>query len=166
MSLAVETHAPRSDVEAIPETVRSLREAFDAGKTRPLEWRRGQLERLGALLAENGEELVAALQADLRKPALEAWAADLAGVTGEIKLFRRKLRRWMKPQRVATPLMLRPAAARIVREPLGVVLIIAPWNYPVQLLFTPLVAAIGAGNCAVLKPSEITALQPLESLVR
>ena len=75
----------------------------------------------------------------------------------EVKLTLKKLAKWTRPERVATPIHLRPAKSRIVREPLGVVLIIAPWNYPVQLLLGPLVGAIAAGNCAVLKPSEITA---------
>ena len=158
MRIAVESSPiPRTEPEEIPQRVRRLRHGFETGRTRPIAWRLGQLERLRALLVENGDELVAALQADLGKPGLEAWAADIVGVAGDIKLFRKKLRRWTRPEKVATPLEQRPARARIVREPLGVVLIIAPWNYPVQLCLTPLVAAIGAGNCALLKPSEVTA---------
>jgi aldehyde dehydrogenase (NAD+) len=148
---------PGTEPEEIPQRVRRLRHGFETGRTRPLAWRLGQLERLRALLVENGDELVAALRADLGKPGLEAWAADIVGIAGDIKLFRKKLPRWTRPEKVATPLVQRPASGRIVREPLGVVLIIAPWNYPVQLLLTPLVAAIGAGNCALLKPSEVTA---------
>ncbi|UCE85914.1 MAG: aldehyde dehydrogenase family protein [Deltaproteobacteria bacterium] len=158
MPIAVESApAPRTDPAAIPECVRRVRHGFESGKTRPIAWRLGQLERLRALLVENGDALVETLREDLGKPVLEAWAADIVGVAAEIKGFRKKLRRWMRPERVATPLEQRPARARIVREPLGVVLIIAPWNYPLQLLFTPMVAAIGAGNGAVLKPSEVTA---------
>jgi aldehyde dehydrogenase (NAD+) len=78
-------------------------------------------------------------------------------VKQEVRLALKKLAKWTRPERVATPIHLRPARSRIVREPLGVVLIIGPWNYPVQLLLGPLVGAIAAGNCAVLKPSEIAA---------
>ena len=151
---AVSVSFPRTDVEQIPEIVARLRAAFEAGRTRPLAWRREQLERLGALLAEQGQALVEALQADLRKPELEAWAADVGSVRSEVKLALKKLARWTKPERVGgMPLLGR---SLIVREPLGVVLIISPWNYPVQLLLSPLVGALAAGNTAVLKPSEVT----------
>jgi aldehyde dehydrogenase (NAD+) len=137
--------------------VARLRETFRAGRTRPLEWREEQLRRLGELLSRHGDELVAALQADLRKPRLEAWMAEIASTRAEADLARKKLRAWTKPERVRIPLSQRPGRARIVREPLGVVLVIGPWNYPVQLVLTPLVGALAAGNCAVLKPSEVTA---------
>ncbi len=145
---------PQSTLDAIPETVARLRASFDAERTRPLAWRREQLEALRGLLEAHGEELVHALQADLRKPELEAWAADVSSVKGEIKTALKKLDRWTKPRRV--PGMRLLGRSRIVHEPLGVVLIISPWNYPVQLLFGPLVGAIAAGNAVVLKPSEIT----------
>jgi aldehyde dehydrogenase (NAD+) len=148
---------PRSDPERIPELVARLRETFRAGRTRSLAWRREQLAALRECLARHGHELVEALQADLRKPSLEAWMADVSATAAEAELALRRLRRWTRPQRVSVPLSQRPGRARIVREPLGVVLVIAPWNYPVQLLLSPLVGALAAGNCAVLKPSEVTA---------
>ena len=157
MSSAASTPPPRTDVERIPEIVAHLRETFRSGRTRPLEWRETQLRRLGELLSRHGDELAAALQADLRKPDLEAWMADIASTRAEADLARKKLRAWTKPERVRVPLSQLPGRARIVREPLGVVLIIGPWNYPVQLVLTPLVGALAAGNCAVLKPSEVTA---------
>jgi len=145
---------PHTDLDAIPAAVERLRASFDAGRTRPLEWRRQQLGRLWALLDEHGDALVEALQADLRKPELEAWAADVGSVRSEAKRAIKKLARWTRPQRVGgMPLLGR---SYVIREPLGVVLIIAPWNYPVQLLFSPLVGAIAAGNAVVLKPSEVT----------
>jgi aldehyde dehydrogenase (NAD+) len=145
---------PHSDVDAIPATVERLRDAFDAGRTRPLEWRREQLERLLALCDDHGQELVEALQADLRKPELEAWAADVGSVRSEAKRAIKNLKKWTKPERVGgMPLLGR---SFVIREPLGVVLIISPWNYPVQLLFSPLVGALAAGNAVVLKPSEVT----------
>ncbi len=148
---------PHTELSSIPGLVARLRKSFDAGTTRPLEWRREQLRRLGALMTDNADQIVAALQRDLRKPALEAWVADVSFVRAEVKLALANLRRWTRPEKVKTPIHLRPARSRIVREPLGVVLIIAPWNYPVQLLFGPLVGALAAGNAAVLKPSEVTA---------
>jgi aldehyde dehydrogenase (NAD+) len=155
MSSAAETTPrPQTRLAEIPETVARLRATFDAGRTRPLAWRRQQLERLGALLSDHGDELVAALQADLHKPELEAWAADVSAVKSEVKLASKNLARWTRPERVGgMPLLGR---SYVVREPLGVVLIISPWNYPVQLLLSPLVGALAAGNAAVLKPSEVT----------
>jgi len=148
---------PRTDVAVIPDRVATLRARFESGKTRPLAWRREQLGALEQLVSRGADELLHALQLDLRKPVLEAWGADVGYVKADVKLARKQLAKWMRPERVATPIHLRPAKSQIVREPLGVVLIIAPWNYPVQLLLGPLVGAIAAGNCAVLKPSEITA---------
>jgi len=148
---------PSFEPSAIPGVVAALRKHFESGRTRPLEWRRAQLERLEACVRECGDELVAALAADLRKPELEARAADVSGVISEARMARRRLDAWTRPQKVRTPMALRPGRSWIVREPLGVVLVIAPWNYPVQLTLVPLVGALAAGNCAVLKPSEITA---------
>jgi aldehyde dehydrogenase (NAD+) len=82
--------------------------------------------------------------------------AEVAVTLEEIRLVRKKLKRWMRPRCRATPLPLWPSRSRIYHEPLGVVLIIGPWNYPFQLLMAPLVGAIAAGNCVVLKPSEVT----------
>jgi aldehyde dehydrogenase (NAD+) len=156
MSLAARPvlHAvPSTRLELIPPQVEKLRATFASGRTRPLAWRREQLKALKALVHERGDALVEALQADLRKPTLEAWVADVGQVTVEATLALRGLRRWTKPRRAGFfPL----GRSRVVHEPLGVVLIIAPWNYPVGLLLSPLIGAIAAGNCAVLKPSEVT----------
>ena len=108
------------------------------------------------LLVDHEGELLEALAADLGKPATEAYATELGFVGAELKNTLRHLRRWMRPQRVSTGLAVKPARARIVREPLGVVLVIAPWNYPVNLLLGPMIGAIAAGNCVVAKPSELT----------
>jgi len=156
MSAAADSRpGPHTDVERIPGTVEGLRRSFASGRTRPLAWRREQLKALRAMMVEHGDELVAALQADLGKPVLEALAADVSSVKREASLALRRLRRWTRPERVGwLPI---PGRMRVIREPLGVVLIIAPWNYPVQLLLSPLVGALAAGNCALLKPSEVTA---------
>jgi len=141
---------------AILDVAERLRTTFGTGQTRPLAWRREQLQQLKALVNEHGDDFVEALQADFGKPTLEAWTTDVAIVAQECDTALKQLRRWTRPQRVKTPLQQSPGRSRIVREPLGVVLIISPWNYPVQLLLSPLVGAIAAGNCAVLKPSEVT----------
>ncbi|MFP6665611.1 MAG: aldehyde dehydrogenase family protein [Deltaproteobacteria bacterium] len=147
---------PHTDITIIPGIVADLRQYFRGGQTRPLSWRRAQLGRLRDLFTENKEALQEALAQDLGKPSVEAYISDIAVVVAEIDLVLKGLSQWTRPEKVATPLTQQPAKSTIRREPLGVVLIIAPWNYPVQLLLSPLVGAIAAGNCAVLKPSEIT----------
>jgi aldehyde dehydrogenase (NAD+) len=139
----------------IPATVEALRATFESGRTRPLAWRRQQLERLRTMLVEREPELLGALATDLGKPPTEAWATDVGFVISEIDHALRHLRSWARPERVWAPLITRPARAQIVREPLGVVLVIAPWNYPIQLLCSPLVGALAAGNCVAAKPSEV-----------
>ncbi len=131
-----------------------LRNSFAAGRTRPLEWRMEQLARLKAMLRDREAEFAEALQADLAKCRAEAWCTEIGVLVGEIDYVRKRLRRWLKPEKVRAPLVTQPAKARIVREPMGVVLIIAPWNYPLNLSLFPLIGAIAAGNCAAIKPSE------------
>ena len=158
MSFTIEsTHAPSTDPAAIPGIVERLRRSFESGKTRPLAWRRAQLERLVNLVDENTDELLAALRADLGKPEIEARVTDVAIVRSEALHAKKMLARWTRPERRKTPMNVQPAKSAILREPLGVVLVIAPWNYPVQLLLSPLIGAIAAGNCVVLKPSEVSA---------
>ena len=122
------------------------------GHTRPLAWRLEQLGRLEKVLQPEGD-LLEALAEDLRKPPVEAYY-EIAGVCQELKLFQRQLRHWLRPERGAVPLIMQPSRAWVVAAPLGCVLVIGPWNYPLLLLLSPLVAALGAGNTAVLKPSE------------
>ena len=146
---------PTSPIEEIAPLVARLRETFDSGRTRSLEWRRQQLKALIRFADENSDALVKALQADMGKPELEARAADIGQINVEAKLALKNLKKWTRPQSAGkVPFM---GKSFVVRDPLGVVLIIAPWNYPVGLLLSPLVGAIAAGNAAVLKPSEVTA---------
>jgi aldehyde dehydrogenase (NAD+) len=142
---------------AIPVLVGDLRKAFRTGRTRKKAWRLAQLDRLLALLSERKTELLAALEADLGKSSFEGWLAEVALMEKEIEHTKKHLAGWMRPQKVRTPLALQPGRCRIESEPLGVVLIIAPWNYPLQLAILPLVGAIAAGNCAIVKPSEVAA---------
>jgi aldehyde dehydrogenase (NAD+) len=139
----------------IPGLVAGLRRCFESGRTRPIDWRLEQLRRLGAMLEEREEELHRALAADLGKPPFEAWTAETGFTALEVAHVQKHLRAWLRPQRVWTPMPHQLGSSRVQREPLGVVLIIGPWNYPAQLVLAPLIGALAAGNCAVLKPSEI-----------
>ena len=140
----------------IPDTVTHLRATFRSGRTRPLEWRLAQLAALVRLVEEGESEFAAALAQDLGRPPVEAWLADLAPVTAEAKHALKHLHKWAKAKRVPVPVSVQPGKAWYQYEPLGVALIIGPWNYPIHLLLAPLVGAIAAGNCAILKPSEHT----------
>lgn len=139
----------------ISPSLDKLRRSFDSGTTLPLPWRMQQLARLAELLTDESERFVAALRADLGKSAFETQTTEIGLVLAEIRFARRHLHRWVRPKRVRTPLITQLSRSCIVPEPKGVVLIIGAWNYPVQLLGVPLVAAIAAGNAAVLKPSEL-----------
>ncbi len=139
-----------------PSTVAALRRSFEAGLTRPLEWRRAQLIALKDLLRHGEDALIDAMRVDLGKPAVEIRLTDLSFVAAEIDVMLRHLDAWASPERVRVPLTQRPGQATIVREPFGVALVIAPWNYPVHLLLLPMAAAIAAGNCVVGKPSEVS----------
>ena len=135
----------------------SLRVAYDRGVTRPLAWREKQLRQLVRMLEENERQLLDALAVDLGKPRVEGFMTDIAFVISEIELMIKNLKKWNRPERVGTPLVTRPASSRLVPESLGVVLVIAPWNYPIQLLLVPVASAIAAGNAVVMKPSEVSA---------
>lgn len=142
--------------DAIPELVASLRDGFRAGVVGDVDARIRQLLRLRALVDDQQERLLDALAADVGKPRIEGYSTEIAFTINELDHVVKHLPGWAKPTRVRAPLTVRPGRAMLVPEPLGTVCIIAPWNYPVQLLFAPLVAALAAGNTAVLKPSEVT----------
>ncbi len=145
----------RTDLESIPGTVAAIRHAFGTGRTRPLEWRLRQLDGLLRVLDEGGDDLVAAMQEDFGKPEVEAYSTDIAFTATEVEYLRKHVGGWMKPQKAKLSLKEKPGSARIQAEPLGVALVIAPWNYPVQLLVSPMAAAFAAGNAVVAKPSEL-----------
>src|SRR6188474_144280 len=132
----------------------SMRQYFDSGKTKPFSFRKEQLQRLRQVILKHEQELYDALRADLKKSPEESWVTELGMVLSELVYIQKNLRRWMEPERVATNLLNLPSGSKVLKEPLGVVLIIGPWNYPFQLLINPLIGAIAAGNCVVLKPSE------------
>ncbi len=127
---------------------------FDAGRTRDVAFRKRQLDILRRVVADNREDILTALQQDLSKSAYEGYLTEVGIVLDEIRFVRKRLTRWARPRRVRTNIFLFPASSYRYAEPYGVVLIIAPWNYPFQLVMGPLIGAMAAGNCAVIKPSE------------
>lgn len=144
--------------EEVPAAVERLREAFWAGTTRPASFRRGQLSRLLALFLENKDALVSAVQHDLGKVLpFEALITEYNMVVHEIKEALSNLDHWMAPTDVSTPISCQPASSHIYKSPLGVVLIMSPWNYPINLAIVPLIGAIAAGNTVFLKLSPYSA---------
>ena len=140
----------------IIQTLQQQREFFASGQTLEIRFRKEMLRRLLNAMELWEEQLAGALWKDLHKSYEEAYLTELSIVKGEIKSHLKNLSNWAKPEKVPTPAKLAPSRSRIVKEPLGCSLIIAPWNYPVQLLLAPLVGAISAGCTAVLKPSPYT----------
>lgn len=139
----------------IGEAVTSLRAAFDAGTTRPLEWRDKQLGALLKMFSEHGDAIAEAVHKDVGKPVADAYMAEVSGAKGHVAELKKNLRKYTAPKKVPTVAAAMPGKSFILTEPLGVVLIIAPWNFPMELAITPLAGAIAAGNCVVLKPSEV-----------
>jgi len=121
-----------------------------------LAFRRKQLQRLKNTLRQNESVLFEALKQDLGKSKYEAYLSEVGFVLDEIRFTLPRLSKWMKPRRVRTPILGFPGASRRIPEPYGRVLIIAPWNYPIQLALSPLIGAIAAGNCCIVKPSELS----------
>ena len=136
--------------------VQNHHDFFGTQKTKSITFRKEQLRKLRAAILKYEKPLYAAFKADLNKSEDEAFLTEISIVLQEIKHHLRNLDRWAKPKRVGSTLAILPSKSSIITEPLGVALIIAPWNYPFNLLFCPLVGAISAGCCAVLKPSPYT----------
>ena len=130
-----------------------MRAFFDAGNTLEAGIRLGWLRALQQGIVRHEAELLAALELDLGKAPMEGYMTEVGMVLDELRCQIRNLRRWARPRRVRTPLAQFHAVSRIYREPYGLVLVMAPWNYPLQLSLEPLIGAIAAGNCVVLKPS-------------
>lgn len=141
---------------SLPELLEAQRTFFQGGHTRALESRLEVLENFETELQAHEEEILAALAEDLGKPTLEAFLSEYYFLLQEVRLMRKSLRRWLRPRRVSAPFYFWPCRNEIRREPFGQTLIIAPWNYPLQLALAPLLAAVAAGNTVVLKPSEET----------
>lgn len=132
-----------------------LEAVFESERTMSLAWRAQQLKALERMMVEREQDILDALKADLGKHALEAWSTEISYVAGDAAYCRKNLKKWTKRRKVGTPMVAMPGKSWLQPEPLGVVLIIGAWNYPLQLTLAGLAAAIAAGNCAVLKPSEL-----------
>nr|KAF6463753.1 aldehyde dehydrogenase 3 family member B2 [Rousettus aegyptiacus] len=143
-------------MDPFEDTLRRLREAFSSGLTRPAEFRAAQLKALGCFLQDHRELLQQALAQDLHKSVAESEMSEISIAQGEIDWALRNLHSWMEDENVSKSLATQLDSAFIRKEPFGLVLIIAPWNYPLNLTLVPLVGALAAGNCVVLKPSEIS----------
>ena len=141
--------------QEIQEILKKQREFFKSGRTRDPAFRSEQLRLLGRAVELHEKEIMEALHRDLGKPPFEAYSAEVGYVRRELDYALKHLRTWTKARKVSTPLINFPGSSFIFPEPYGVALIIGPWNYPFQLLFSPLIGAIAAGNCAILKPSEV-----------
>ena len=142
------------DMLTLPEQLQQMRRFYATGATRSYAFRKQQLLTLKKAVEANEEAIYAALQADLHKSKEECWVTENGFFLTELKDVLANLKKWMEPEPVPTNLLNLPSSSKVMREPLGVVLIIGPWNYPFQLLFTPLIGALAAGNCVVLKLSE------------
>ncbi|MER3463599.1 MAG: aldehyde dehydrogenase family protein [Chitinophagaceae bacterium] len=135
-------------------SLQQLRTYYESGATRSYAFRKQQLEALKKSLLQHEQQVYDALYQDLKKSPEESWVTEIGFLIAEINHTIKHLKSWMRREKVKTNLLNFPSKSYIYKEPLGVVLVIGPWNYPLQLLFTPLVGAIAAGNCVVLKPSE------------
>lgn len=134
--------------------LQAMRNYFNSGVTRPYAFRKEQLKKLRAAVLQHEAALHEALHTDLKKSPEESWVTETGFLLSEINATLKNFKKWMQPELVKTNLVNLPSKSFVMKEPLGTVLIIGPWNYPLQLLFTPLAGAIAAGNCAVLKASE------------
>ncbi|MER5833185.1 aldehyde dehydrogenase family protein [Streptomyces sp. NPDC002130] len=147
-------HTPEKPADIVAR----LRATFRTGRTKPVEWRTGQLRRMRVMLTERGADLAAALHADLGKSSTEAYRTEIDFTIREIDHTLDHLEEWLRPEPAPVPAHLGADATAWTRyDPLGVVLVIAPWNYPAQLLLAPVVGALASGNAVVAKPSELAA---------
>ncbi|PJE16037.1 aldehyde dehydrogenase family protein [Mycobacterium sp.] len=147
--------ARRTALSSTPALIADLRRVFATGRTRELSWRLEQLRGIERLCDEREADIVAALAEDLGRPALDSWLGDIASTKAEATYARKHLKKWMRRRRVSLPFNQLPGRGWVQYDPIGVVLVIGPWNYPLYLSLAPLVAAVAAGNCAVIKPSEL-----------
>jgi aldehyde dehydrogenase (NAD+) len=138
-------------------SLQRLREYFNSGITRDYTFRKAQLKKLKASILKHEQDLYDALYTDLKKSPEETWVTEIGMVISELNTAVKNLYEWMQPEPVKTNLLNLPSSSKVLKEPLGVVLVISPWNYPFQLLINPLIGAIAAGNCVVVKPSEFAA---------
>lgn len=140
----------------IDDTFKQLNDYFATDATRDHQWRVKQLKQLSKLVEEHEVDIQTALKKDLGKCQMEAWISEIGYIQAEVKHTLKHLKKWMRPKKVSSPMLAQPGKSYIQPDPLGTVLIIGAWNYPFQLVVAPLIAAIAAGNCAIVKPSELS----------
>ena len=145
-------HATRGGSAGVLAQVRTV---FNTGRTRSVQWREEQLRAIERMCEEREAEISEALTRDLGRSTFEAWLGDVASTKAEAVFARKHFRKWMKPRRQSLPLAQMPGRAWVQYDPLGVVLVIGPWNSPFFLCMSPVVAAVAAGNAVVIKPSEL-----------
>lgn len=140
----------------VSEKIEKLREFYNEGNTLDVSFRLKQLGKLKDLISSNEDKIIEALNKDFNKSRLESYLSEIDVVVKEIDKHISNLKKWVKPKSVKTPISQWPGSNYTLSEPYGVCLIMAPWNYPFQLIMAPLIGAISAGNCSVLKPSEVS----------
>ncbi|MEP1448620.1 MAG: aldehyde dehydrogenase family protein [Paraglaciecola sp.] len=151
------TEVSPTSVTDIAPKIQALKNTFSKGSTKAFAWRVAQLQQIKKMVIENQDDIFAAMQKDLGRCDMESWTAELGGVVTEVEHSIKHLKKWMKPRKVSTPIVAQPGKSYMLPEPLGTILIIGAWNYPLLLVLSPLVAAVSAGNCALIKPSELSA---------
>ncbi|CAK0881419.1 unnamed protein product [Prorocentrum cordatum] len=137
-------------------TYTRLAETFKTGRTKSYEWRFAQISNIRRMLTENLSAVEQAIKADLGRPKAEAMTAEVFATVGEIDYALKHLKEWMAPEAKPTPLLQKPGRSVVIREPKGLILDLAPWNFPINLSLSTMVGIISAGNCCVLKPSEVS----------
>jgi len=153
MTIQITTdHATQDGSAGVLTQVRTV---FNTGRTRSIQWREQQLRAIERMCEEREAEISEALTRDLGRSAFEAWLGDIISTKAEAVFARKHLRKWIKPRRQSLPLAQMPGRAWVQYDPIGVVLVIGPWNYPFFLCMSPVVAAVAAGNAVVIKPSEL-----------
>ncbi|WP_299701584.1 aldehyde dehydrogenase [uncultured Pontibacter sp.] len=145
-----------ADPQAVFDLLQRQRSFFANGQTLDIRFRQDQLRLLLEAVQNHEQEIIDAMYADFRKPAFETYTTEIGFVEKEIRLVLKHLKKWAKPQAVRETLLNFPARSYVYSQPYGVALIIGPWNYPLQLVLNPLIGALAAGNCAIIKPSELT----------
>jgi aldehyde dehydrogenase (NAD+) len=144
------------NIDRIESILKSQRVFFASGKTRNVQFRIESLKKLRAMIKNNEKQFMDALYADLHKSPFESYASEIGLILNEIDHHIKHVKSWSKTQRKVSPITIFPSKSYIRHEPYGICFIMAPWNYPLGLLLTPLLGAISAGNCAVLKPANYT----------
>ena len=145
-----------TEENTIVKHLENQRTFFATNQTKDVQFRLEQLKKLKKVVVEYEERIQEALWHDLHKSPEEAYLTEISLILSEIDNHSKHLKRWAKPKRVKTPIYLRPSSSKVIHEPLGIALIVSPWNYPFQLLFNPLIGSISAGCCTILKPSPDT----------